>query len=133
MEVTRTYYYKGQKTLEDLIDDLDVFEDSVILNISETHAVYDPSDLEYIPVDLLDRDVRFSKRELTESGWMVTVVFFKEKTETLDEKLLKEFIGYLKEHSCMYDFDTTGHYCSFRAVDVDDMDDMLEEFMEGKV
>lgn len=132
MEVTRTYYYKGQKTLEDLIDDLEVFEDSVILNIPETHAVYDPSDFEYIPVDLLDRDVKFSKRELNESGWMVTVVFFKEETVTLDEKLLKEFVGYLKEHSCMYDYDTTGHYHSFRAVDVDDMDDMLEEFMEGK-
>jgi DNA-directed RNA polymerase subunit RPC12/RpoP len=52
------------------------------------------------------------------------------KSNSWDHDLLKKFVEYLKNHSCMYDYDTTGHYCSFRAVDVDDMDELLEEFME---
>lgn len=35
-------------------------------------------------------------------------------------------IEYLKKHSCSYDLD---NYHSFEAIDIDDLDDLLEEFL----
>mgnify|MGYP003419257891 CR=1 len=43
---------------------------------------------------------------------------------------IKEFVNYLKEHSCFYDLD---NYHSFRAIDIDDLDDLVKEFLRGKI
>lgn len=40
-----------------------------------------------------------------------------------------KFANYLKEHSCFYDLD---NYHSFRAIDTDDLDDLVEEFLDKK-
>lgn len=40
-----------------------------------------------------------------------------------------KFANYLKKHSCSYDLD---NYHSFEAVDVDDLDDLVEEFLDKK-
>lgn len=37
-----------------------------------------------------------------------------------------KFANYLKEHSCTYDLD---NYHSFDAVDMDDLDDLVKEFL----
>lgn len=37
-----------------------------------------------------------------------------------------KFANYLKENSCSYDLD---NYHSFDAVDMDDLDDLVEEFL----
>jgi hypothetical protein len=37
-----------------------------------------------------------------------------------------KFANYLKENSCFYDID---NYHSFRAIDIDDLDDLVEEFL----
>jgi hypothetical protein len=37
-----------------------------------------------------------------------------------------KFAEYLKKHSCFYDLD---NYHSFKAVDIDDLDDLVEEFL----
>lgn len=39
---------------------------------------------------------------------------------------IKEFVEYLKEHSCSYDLD---NYHSFNAIDVDYLNDFVEEFL----
>lgn len=38
-----------------------------------------------------------------------------------------EFAEYLKDNSCFYDID---NYHSFKAVDIDDLDDLVEEFLK---
>lgn len=40
-----------------------------------------------------------------------------------------KFANYLKEHSCFYDLD---NYHSFSAIDIDDLDDLVEKFLEKK-
>lgn len=40
-----------------------------------------------------------------------------------------KFANYLKEHSCLYDLD---NYHSFDAIDTDDLDDLVEEFLDKK-
>lgn len=40
-----------------------------------------------------------------------------------------KFANYLKEHSCSYDLD---NYHSFDAIDIDDLDDLVEEFLDKK-
>ena len=42
---------------------------------------------------------------------------------------LKSFVKYLKKHACSYDLD---NYHSFSAIDVENIDDFLTEFMEGQ-
>ena len=37
------------------------------------------------------------------------------------------FAEYLKEHACFYDID---NYHSFSAIDIDDLDDLLEDFFD---
>ena len=37
-----------------------------------------------------------------------------------------KFANYLKKHSCSYDLD---NYHSFDAIDVDNLDDLVEEFL----
>lgn len=134
MEDNKTYYALGDITLEGLISELDELVGEILIHLPQTGGVYDAEDIDYIDQELLDCNVEYYSKKLVPAGWLVTVhLYDNEETETPEEILLKEFVGYLKEHSCMYDYDTTGHYHSFRAVDVDDMDDLLEEFMEGKV
>ena len=38
-----------------------------------------------------------------------------------------KFANYLKEHACSYDLD---NYHSFDAIDMDDLDDLVEEFLD---
>ena len=38
-----------------------------------------------------------------------------------------KFANYLKEHSCLYDLD---NYHSFRAIDTEDLDDLVDEFLD---
>ena len=45
------------------------------------------------------------------------------------ENGIKEFINYLKDNSCFYDID---NYHSFRAIDIDDLNDLVKEFLRGK-
>lgn len=40
-----------------------------------------------------------------------------------------KFAKYLKDHSCFYDID---NYHSFSAIDVDDLDDLVVEFLDKK-
>lgn len=40
-----------------------------------------------------------------------------------------KFAAYLKKHSCAYDID---NYHSFDAVDIEDLDDLVEEFLDKK-
>lgn len=40
-----------------------------------------------------------------------------------------KFANYLKEHSCSYDLD---NYHSFDAINIDDLDDLVEEFLDKK-
>ena len=40
-----------------------------------------------------------------------------------------EFVRYLKEHSCSYDLD---NYHSFSAIDIEDLDDLADEFLDLK-
>jgi hypothetical protein len=40
-----------------------------------------------------------------------------------------KFANYLKEHSCFYDLD---NYHSFSAIDIDNLDDLVEKFLEKK-
>lgn len=40
-----------------------------------------------------------------------------------------EFAEYLKKHSCSYDLD---NYHSFDAIDIEDLDDLAEEFLDKK-
>lgn len=37
------------------------------------------------------------------------------------------FAKYLKQHSCSYDLD---NYHSFDAIDIDDLDNLIEEFLK---
>lgn len=37
-----------------------------------------------------------------------------------------KFAEYLKKHSCFYDLD---NYHSFAAIDIDDLDDLVEKFL----
>lgn len=39
------------------------------------------------------------------------------------------FANYLKENSCFYDID---NYHSFRAIDIDNLDNFVEEFLKSK-
>ena len=39
------------------------------------------------------------------------------------------FANYLREHSCSYDLD---NYHSFNAIDIDDLDDLVDEFLDKK-
>lgn len=41
-----------------------------------------------------------------------------------------EFVKYLKDNSCFYDID---NYHSFKAVNIDDLDDLVEEFLRGNI
>ena len=45
------------------------------------------------------------------------------------ENGIKEFANYLKEHSFWVDND---NYFSFRAIDIDDLDDFVKEFLKDK-
>ena len=45
------------------------------------------------------------------------------------ENGIKEFINYLKDNSCFYDID---NYHSFRAIDIDDLNDLVKEFLDKK-
>lgn len=45
------------------------------------------------------------------------------------ENGIVDIVNYLKENSCFYDID---NYHSFRAIDIDDLDDLIEEFLKGK-
>jgi len=40
-----------------------------------------------------------------------------------------KFAEYLKKHSCKYDLD---NYHYFEAVDIEDLDDLVEEFLDKK-
>lgn len=40
-----------------------------------------------------------------------------------------KFANYLKEHSCFYDLD---NYHNFGAIDIDNLDDLVEKFLEKK-
>ena len=40
-----------------------------------------------------------------------------------------KFANYLKMHSCAYDLD---NYHSFDAIDIEDLDDLVEEFLDKK-
>ena len=40
-----------------------------------------------------------------------------------------KFANYLIEHSCSYDLD---NYHSFRAIDIEDLDDLVNDFLRGK-
>ena len=39
---------------------------------------------------------------------------------------VNKFVKYLKENSCFYDLD---NYHSFRAIDIDDLEDLAYEFL----
>ena len=39
------------------------------------------------------------------------------------------FAEYLKENACLYDLD---NYHSFRAIDIDDLDDLVEDFLKSQ-
>ena len=39
------------------------------------------------------------------------------------------FVKYLKEHSCFYDLD---NYHSFSAIDIDNLDNLVEEFLDNR-
>ncbi len=39
------------------------------------------------------------------------------------------FTKYLKKHSYLYDLN---NYYSFRAIDIDDLDDLVEDFLDNK-
>ena len=39
---------------------------------------------------------------------------------------VNKFVKYLKENSCFYDLD---NYHSFRAIDIDDLNDLADEFL----
>ena len=43
---------------------------------------------------------------------------------------VKAFSNYLKKHSCFYDLDS---YHSFRAIDIDDLDELIENFLRGEI
>ena len=40
-----------------------------------------------------------------------------------------KFANYLKNHSCSYDLD---NYHSFDAIDIEDLDNLVEEFLDKK-
>lgn len=40
-----------------------------------------------------------------------------------------KFANYLKTNSCSYDLD---NYHSFEAIDIEDLDDLVEEFLDKK-
>lgn len=40
-----------------------------------------------------------------------------------------KFANYLKERSCFYDLD---NYHNFSVIDIDNLDDLVEEFLEKK-
>lgn len=40
------------------------------------------------------------------------------------------FTKYLKENSCFYDLDN--YYNSFSAIDIDNLDDLVEEFLDNR-
>ena len=42
---------------------------------------------------------------------------------------VNKFVKYLKENSCFYDLDNCH---SFRAVDIDDLNDLVKEFLDKK-
>lgn len=49
------------------------------------------------------------------------------RTNTAEKAvIIKEFVSKLKEHKCSYDLD---NYHSFEAIDVDDIDDAVKEFL----
>lgn len=54
---------------------------------------------------------------LTDANWSLI---------TTRAEVIKEFVKRLKEHSCFYDL---SNYHSFRAVDVDDIDDIAKEML----
>ena len=39
------------------------------------------------------------------------------------------FAEYLKEHACFYDID---NYHSFSAIDIDNLDNLVEEFLDNR-
>ena len=39
---------------------------------------------------------------------------------------VRKFSKYLKDNSCFYDID---NYHSFRAIDIEDLDDLVDEFL----
>jgi hypothetical protein len=41
------------------------------------------------------------------------------------ENGIVDIVNYLKENSCFYDID---NYHSFRAIDIDDLDDLVKDF-----
>lgn len=46
--------------------------------------------------------------------------------EEIREEAIEEFAAKLKEHKCSYDLD---NYHSFEAIDVDDIDEVVKEFL----
>lgn len=58
---------------------------------------------------------------------IITAINALSTVEKLTEETVREFANYLKEHSCSYDLD---NYHSFDAVDIDNLDDYVEEFLE---
>ena len=49
-----------------------------------------------------------------------------EREEEIRVETIKEFVAKLKEHKCSYDLD---NYHSFEAIDVDDINDAVKEFL----
>lgn len=54
------------------------------------------------------------------------ITVFLEAANNLTANVVKEFVAKLKEHKCSYDLD---NYHSFEAIDVDDIDDAVKEFL----
>ena len=53
----------------------------------------------------------------------MTMTFYK---NGFDKGVIK-FANYLKEHACFYDID---NYHSFKAIDIEDLDDLIDDFFE---
>lgn len=45
------------------------------------------------------------------------------------EEGIMAFVEYLKKHSCFYDLD---NYHSFSAIDIDNLDDLVENFFDNR-
>lgn len=60
--------------------------------------------------------------EPLDTGWLIPGIV---EMVSCREKV-REFVKYLKEHSCFYDLD---NYHSFSAIDVDYLDELAEKFL----
>lgn len=73
----------------------------------------------------LDIAINDNMRQTIPIGWCYKDIV--KQTEDPARDTIKEFVEYLKKHSCFYDLD---NYCSFSAVDVDNLDELAEEFLK---